>query len=102
MPLLWPRGEQTRPGGQGPPSSPPRNADSFRIADSPRISLLLDDMGNVLREVHVRYVDRVGDERVKRVIHTFPQVSHFRRSSQKEFLKPPLYCRDHPPCRSCG
>jgi branched-chain amino acid transport system substrate-binding protein len=60
-----------------------------------------DDFGNPVQNVYVRRVERVGGRLQNTVIHTIPNVSQFGPYKAEEFLKNPVYSRDHPPCTHC-
>jgi len=71
------------------------------IKDAPRGPISVDSYGNPVQNIYVRKVERVGAKLQNTVIHTFPAVSQFWNYSAEEYLKQPLYTRDHPPCRHC-
>jgi len=72
-----------------------------KFEDSPRGPVELDDRNNVIQNVYVRKVERVGGELQSSVITTIPQVTQFWKYKPEEFLAQPVYSRDYPPCRYC-
>lgn len=75
---------------------------SLVVADTPRGPLSLDKYGNIIQNIYIRRVDRVGGKLQNTVIYTFPNVSQFWQYNPEEFLKNPVYSRDYPPCQFCG
>ncbi|MGQ0572135.1 MAG: ABC transporter substrate-binding protein [Armatimonadota bacterium] len=71
------------------------------IAEAPRGPVRLDRSGNVVQNVYVRRVDRVGGALQNTVIHTFPTVSQFWTFDPEAFLRAAVYSRDNPRCRFC-
>jgi len=71
------------------------------IPDAPRGPIKLDAHGNPVQNIYVRKVEKRDGELWNTVIHTFPGVSQFWKYPPAEFLKEPVYGRDHPPCRHC-
>ena len=59
-----------------------------------------DRFGNVVGNVYIRKVTRVGGRLVNAVVKTYPDVSQFWTYDQAEFLKQPVYSRDYPPARN--
>jgi branched-chain amino acid transport system substrate-binding protein len=81
-----------------------RLAAAFRtvdLADTPRGPMRLDEYGNPVLNVYVRKVERAGARLQNTLVHTFPAVTQFWTYKPEEYLKQPVYSRDHPPCRSC-
>ncbi len=76
-------------------------AKNVRLPDTPRGPVELDETANVINNVYVRKVERVGGELQNTVIHTYPRVSQFWKYNKEEYLRQPLYDRDNPPCRFC-
>lgn len=72
------------------------------VADTPRGPVRLDQFGNVVQNIYIRRVDRVGGRLQNTVIHTYPNVSQFWQYNPDEFLRNPVYSRDYPPCQFCG
>lgn len=72
------------------------------VADTPRGPVRLDAYGNVVENIYIRRVDRVGTRLQNTVIATYPNVSQFWTFNAEEFLKNPVYGRDYPPCQFCG
>lgn len=75
---------------------------ALTVADTPRGPLRLDVYGNVVENIYVRRVDRVGGKLQNTVIYTYPNVSQFWLYKPEEFLQSPVYGRDNPPCQFCG
>jgi branched-chain amino acid transport system substrate-binding protein len=71
------------------------------LSASPRGPIKFDDYGNPIQNIYVRKVERVGGKLQNTVIHTFPNVSQFWKYNAEEFLKNPVYSRDHPACKHC-
>jgi branched-chain amino acid transport system substrate-binding protein len=71
------------------------------LKDTPRGPLSIDAHGNPVQNIYVRKVERVGGKLQNTVIATIPSVSQFYRYNPEEYLKSPLYTRDHPPCKFC-
>jgi branched-chain amino acid transport system substrate-binding protein len=71
------------------------------IPDAPRGPIKLDGHGNPVQNIYVRKVEKRDGELWNTVIHTFPAVSQFWKYSPDEFLKEPVYSRDHPACKHC-
>lgn len=71
------------------------------IADAPRGPVKLDAYGNPIQNIYIRKVERKGGELWNTVIHTYPAVSQFWKYKPDEFLKQPVYDRNHPPCKFC-
>lgn len=71
------------------------------IKESPRGPLSVDEYGNPVQNVYIRRVERVGGRLQNTVIATYPAVSQFWTYRPEEYLKRPLYSRDHPPCKHC-
>lgn len=72
------------------------------VADTPRGPVRLDAHGNIVQNIYIRRVDRVGGRLQNTVIHTYPNVSQFWQYNPDEFLRAPVYSRDYPPCQYCG
>jgi branched-chain amino acid transport system substrate-binding protein len=71
------------------------------LSDVPRGPMRFDDYGNPIMNIYVRKVERVGGRLQNSIVHTFPAVSQFWIYKPDEFLKSPVYSRDHPPCKHC-
>jgi branched-chain amino acid transport system substrate-binding protein len=71
------------------------------IGDAPRGPISVDRWGNPVENIYVRKVERVGGKLQNTVIHTFPGISQFWKYNPEEYMKLPLYVRDHPPCKHC-
>ncbi len=71
------------------------------IADAPGGPIRLDKYGNPVHNVYIRRVERKEGRLQNTVIHTIDNVSQFWNYPETEFLKQPVYSRDHPPCRHC-
>ena len=72
---------------------------SFNLKETPRGPLKMDDYGNVIQNIYIRKVERVGGELQNTVIYTYPEVSQFWKYKPEEFLKQPVYSRDYPPLK---
>jgi branched-chain amino acid transport system substrate-binding protein len=71
------------------------------LRESARGPLSIDDHGNPIQNIYVRRVERVGGRLQNTVIATYPAVSQFWTYAPAEYLRRPLYTRDHPPCKHC-
>jgi branched-chain amino acid transport system substrate-binding protein len=71
------------------------------IPDAPRGPLRLDAHGNPIQNIYIRKVEKKDGELWNTVVHTYPKVSQFWTYPPEEFLKQPVYDRNHPPCRFC-
>ena len=70
---------------------------SVQLREAPRGPLTIDAYANI----YIRKVERVGGRLQNTVIATVPGVGQFWKYDAKEYLKTPLYSREHPPCRYC-
>jgi branched-chain amino acid transport system substrate-binding protein len=71
------------------------------LPDAPRGPIKLDARGNPIQNIYVRKVEKKEGQLWNTVIHTFPNVSQFWKYKPEEFLKLPVYDRNHPPCKYC-
>jgi branched-chain amino acid transport system substrate-binding protein len=71
------------------------------VSDTPRGPLRLDQYGNIIQNIYIRRVERVGGRLQNTVVNTFPNVSQFWTYNPDEFLRNPVYGRDYPPCQFC-
>ncbi len=71
---------------------------AVEIKQSPRGPLKVDPYGNVIENLYIRRVEKVGDHYQNTVIYTYPMVSQFWKYNPEEFLKKPVYSRDYPSC----
>ena len=71
------------------------------VSDAPRGPIKLDAYGNPIQDIYVRKVEKKDGELWNTVIHTFPSVSQFWKYKPEEFLKQPVYDRNHPACKNC-
>jgi branched-chain amino acid transport system substrate-binding protein len=71
------------------------------LRESARGPLSIDDHGNPIQNIYIRRVERVGGRLQNTVIATYPAVSQFWTYAPAEYLRRPLYTRDHPPCKHC-
>lgn len=74
---------------------------AVEIPDSPHGHLKLDKYGNVIEDMYIRRVDKVGGRYQNTVIYTYPKVSQFWKYDPDTFVKEPLYTRNNPPCKYC-
>ncbi len=72
-----------------------------KITDGPRGPVEMDAYGNPTQNIYIRKIERVDGKLQNTVIHTYPKVSQFWKSSPEEFLKQPVYSREFPPCKHC-
>jgi branched-chain amino acid transport system substrate-binding protein len=71
------------------------------IKESPRGPISMDALNNPVENVYVRRVERVGGRLQNTVIATVPAVSQFWKYNPEEYLRQPLYTRNHPACKHC-
>jgi branched-chain amino acid transport system substrate-binding protein len=69
------------------------------LKETPRGPLKLDAYNNVIQDIFIRKVERVGGELQNKVIHTYPAVSQFWTFKPDDYLKEPVYSRDYPPIK---
>jgi branched-chain amino acid transport system substrate-binding protein len=69
------------------------------LKEVPRGPIKLDAYNNVIQNIYIRKVERVGGELQNTVIYTYPNVSQFWKYKPEEFLKQPVYSRDYPPSK---
>jgi len=72
------------------------------IFSAPRGPVRLDKYQNVIQNVYVRRVEKVGGTLKNVVIFTYPNVSQFGKYDPVKFLQQPVYSRDYPPFKSCS
>lgn len=66
-----------------------------KVTDAPRGPVAMDDYGSPVENVYIRRVERVNGELQNTVIETLPSVSQFWTYSPAEYLRQPLYSRQH-------
>lgn len=66
-----------------------------KVTDAPRGPVAMDDHGSPVENVYIRRVDRVNGELQNTVIETLPDVTQFWRYDPAEYLRQPLYSRQH-------
>ena len=71
---------------------------AVELKQSPRGPLKMDPYGQVIENIYVRRVEKVGDHYQNTVFYTYPMVSQFWKYNPEEFLKKPVYSRDYPTC----
>ncbi len=72
------------------------------IFSAPRGPVRLDKYQNVIQNVYVRRVEKVGGTLKNVVIFTYPNVSQFGKYDPDKFLQQPVYSRDYPPFKPCS
>jgi len=70
------------------------------LSDTPRGSVKLDHLGNVVGDVFIRRCERKNGQLVNTVIKRYPDVSQFWTYDEKAFLANPVYSRDYPPAKN--
>lgn len=71
---------------------------SVSFTDAPRGPVKLDKYNNPIQNIYVNQVKMV-DGRLRNVpIYTYKDVSQFWNYKPEDYLKQPVYDRDHPPC----
>jgi branched-chain amino acid transport system substrate-binding protein len=73
---------------------------SVQLADTPRGPIRFDDHGNVVIDVYIRRVDKVGGKLANKTLKTYHNVSQFWTADPKWFLQQPVYSRDYPPMKN--
>ena len=71
----------------------------MKLQNSLRGPMHFDEFGNVVGNIYIRRVEKVGNKYVNAVVKTYPDVSQFWTYNKDEFLKNPVYSRDYPPAR---
>ena len=69
---------------------------NVELKDLPRGPMKLDHYGNPVQNVYIRKVQKVNGALQNTVIHTYPSVSQFWKSTPEDFLKQPVYSREFP------
>jgi len=72
------------------------------IFSAPRGPVRLDKYQNVIQNVYVRRVEKVGGTLKNVVIFSYPNVSQFGKYDPDKFLQQPVYSRDFPPLKPCS
>ena len=72
------------------------------IFSAPRGPVRLDKYQNVIQNVYVRRVEKVGGTLKNVVLFTYPNVSQFGKYDPDKFLQQPVYSRDFPPLKPCS
>jgi branched-chain amino acid transport system substrate-binding protein len=75
---------------------------NVEIFSAPRGPLRLDKFQNVIQNIYVRRVEKVGGTLKNVVIFTYPNVSQFGKYDPDKFLQQPVYSRDFPPLKPCS
>lgn len=94
--------DQTLLALKGDVSNPDRILKAMRavkITETPRGPISVDAYNNIVQNIYIRKVERVGGELQNTVIYTYPKVSQFWKFDPKEFLSRPAYSRDYPPIK---
>jgi branched-chain amino acid transport system substrate-binding protein len=71
------------------------------LKDAPRGPITVDRWNNPVQTIYIRKVEKVGGKLQNTVIATFPAVGQFHTYNPEEYMKTPLYTRDHPACKAC-
>ena len=74
---------------------------AVEITDAVRGPMKLDNYGNVVDNIYIRKIEKVEGKYQNTVVATYPMASQFWTFDPEEFLKQPIYDRDHPPCKFC-
>ena len=70
--------------------------------ESPRGPISIDpETRDIVQNIYIRKVEKVGGALQNTVIHTYPAVSQFWTYDPQKFLEQPVYSREFPPCRHC-
>ena len=73
---------------------------AVKLQNSVRGPMHFDEFGNVVGNVYIRRVEKVGNKYINAVVKTYPNVSQFWTYNKDEFLKNPVYTRDYPPAQN--
>ena len=69
------------------------------LPDTPRGPISIDDYGNAVIEVYVRWAEKQGGKMVNKTVKTYHKVSQFWTMDPKAFLRQPVFSRDYPPMK---
>ena len=75
--------------------------------DTIRGPVTIDEMRNPVQNIYIKKVEKKKmfgydkEELWNTVIKTYPNVNQFGQFKKDEFLAPPVYSRDYPPCKFC-
>jgi branched-chain amino acid transport system substrate-binding protein len=72
------------------------------LANAPRGPMELDKYGNVIENIYIRKVEKVGGHYQNSVIATYKDVSQFWKYPDEEYLKEPAFTKDYPACSHCS
>jgi branched-chain amino acid transport system substrate-binding protein len=85
-------------------SNPERTVQTLRavkLEHTPRGALRFDHFGNVVSDVFVRKIEKVGGKLVNVTLETYHDVGQFWPYGEEKYLKQPPYSRDWPPLNAC-
>jgi len=88
----------------GDVSNPERTVKALRevtLKDTPRGPIRFDHFGNVVGDIFVRKVEKVGGKLANITQETYHDVSQFWPYGEAKYLKQPAYSRDWPPLKAC-
>ena len=88
----------------GDVSNPERTMKALRavnLKETPRGPVRFDHFGNVVGDMFVRKVEKVGGKLTNVTQETYHEVSQFWPYNEAEYLKQPAYSRDWPPVKAC-
>src|SRR5579875_2776845 len=85
-------------------SNPERTVKALRgvkLEDTPRGPVRFDEFGNVVGNIFVRKIEKVGGKLTNVTQKTYHNVSQFWTYDVKKYLAQPAYSRDWPPVTAC-
>lgn len=71
-----------------------------KVPETLRGPVSFDEFGNAVGNAYIRKVERKGGKLVNAVAKTYPNVGQFWTYKKEDFLKSPVYSRDHPPAKN--
>ncbi|MGH6968411.1 MAG: ABC transporter substrate-binding protein [Stellaceae bacterium] len=88
----------------GDVSNPENTVKALRAAklqDTPRGPVRFDHLGNVVGDIFVRKIEKVGGKLTNVTQKTYHNVSQFWTYNEAKYLAQPAYSRDWPPVTAC-
>ncbi|HEV2162258.1 MAG TPA: ABC transporter substrate-binding protein [Stellaceae bacterium] len=74
---------------------------AVKLQDTPRGPIHFDEFGNVVGNIFVRKIEKVGGKLTSVTQKTYQNVSQFWTYDVKKYLAQPAYSRDWPPVTAC-
>lgn len=88
----------------GDVSNPEQTVKALRaveLKETPRGPIRFDHFGNVVGDIFVRKIEKVGGKLTNITQETYHDVSQFWPYSEAKYLKQPAYSRNWPPVKAC-